>query len=253
MQAADDPQRHRPAERKRNADGDDEIADLQLTGIAERQRGQILHLHLEHGHVGIRIGADQHGFHPAAADQRHGDATGMLDDVIVGDDQALGRIEDHAGAGPGFLMLVCGLGRASRLGGRNLRIGALGLDHDGDDRRRCLPENRSERRQPARRVDDRQRHLGPGRDQATDRPRETQGKHAEHPMHGLDPSSSRSPGSLPRPASPSAYDPTWPRSGPGRVPTDRLIQDAAAGSVPDRAASFVPAARSLLRRQRAEI
>ena len=58
---ADDARGHGLAEAEGIADGDHEIADLELVGVADRQRDQVVRLDLQHGDVGPGIAADQLG------------------------------------------------------------------------------------------------------------------------------------------------------------------------------------------------
>ena len=87
------------AEAERIADGDDEIADFRAIGIGDRQVDEVAGLDLEHRDVGAGIGADDFRLQRAVVEQLHGDVRGVLDDVRVGDDVAVLRVDDHARAG----------------------------------------------------------------------------------------------------------------------------------------------------------
>ena len=109
--------RKRPAQRADDADGDGvvevervadrhhEVARLHLIGVAELdllQRRRRLLQQLDEGAVGQRVAADDLGFEldvALVAEEGHFDLVGVLDDVVVGQDQALGGIDDEPGAG----------------------------------------------------------------------------------------------------------------------------------------------------------
>ncbi len=56
-------------------------------------------LRLEHRDIGALIAPDHLGREPPGVEQGHGNLAGVLDDVAVGDDIALARIDDDAGSG----------------------------------------------------------------------------------------------------------------------------------------------------------
>ncbi len=94
-----DPKRHRLVEPQRVADGEDEIAHAQLTGIAPRHRRQAEGGNLHNGYVRFRIGRHHLAFILTAVGQEHVDFHRVGDHVVVGDDQSV-RPDDHAGALP---------------------------------------------------------------------------------------------------------------------------------------------------------
>ena len=90
---------------ERVADRDHEVARLHLIRVAELdllQRRRRLLQELDEGAVGERVTADDLGFEldvALVAEERHFDLVGVLDDVVVGEDQALGGVDDEPGAG----------------------------------------------------------------------------------------------------------------------------------------------------------
>ena len=63
-------------------------ADANVIGIGPLQSRQVAALDLEHGDIGIGVGAQQFGAKAAAVRERDGDGLGVFDDVTVGDDEA---------------------------------------------------------------------------------------------------------------------------------------------------------------------
>jgi hypothetical protein len=103
---------------ERVADGDDPVARLHLSRVAEpglRQlRRRALLDQLDEGAVGQRIAADHAGFVAVflvafLAIELDADLGGVLDDVVVGEDQAGAVVDDEAGAGAGALLRLLGL------------------------------------------------------------------------------------------------------------------------------------------------
>ena len=87
-------------EAERIADGDDEVARPRPSRNRRARSGRALSdLHLEHRDIGGLVAADDFGLQVAAVLQGDGDLARVLDDVGVGDDVAVLRVEDHAGAG----------------------------------------------------------------------------------------------------------------------------------------------------------
>ena len=83
------------------ADGQYPIADLQLVAVAQGGGGQaMVGLDPQHGEVGLFIGLDVRGTKLLAVGEFHQDFIGPFDDMIVGEDDALG-IDDDAGTEPG--------------------------------------------------------------------------------------------------------------------------------------------------------
>ena len=79
------------------ADRKDYIANLQLRGIADGQRGQSRGVDLQHGDVRTRIGADKFGVEFSLVGELHFDVGRAVDHVIVGENRSVG-CDDDAGA-----------------------------------------------------------------------------------------------------------------------------------------------------------
>ena len=88
---ADDAGGHRVLEAERVADRHHPLADAQRVGVAERDGGQVLGvaLDLDQREVGLRVAADDLGLVLLAVRQLHDDLVGVLDDVVVGEDEAV--------------------------------------------------------------------------------------------------------------------------------------------------------------------
>ena len=97
-QGRDDALRDGLLEAKRAAHGHDPIAHLQGGGVPhlDGRDGVSLEVRLDHGEVARAVRAHKLGVVALAVDG-HGDGVGVLDDVVVGDDVALG-VQHHAGA-----------------------------------------------------------------------------------------------------------------------------------------------------------
>src|SRR5690606_29120035 len=94
----DDAGRDRAAEAERIADGHDPVADAHLAVIGEGDIGKLaVGIDLQHGKVGALVGADQLGLQLRAVIENDGEALAALDDVVVGDDVAVGG-DDEARA-----------------------------------------------------------------------------------------------------------------------------------------------------------
>ena len=92
---ADDPHGHRLAKSERVADRQDDVAHLDLLGVAHlraRQRGLI---DAQDGEIGAPIGPDDARAQLAAVRQRRLHLLRLLDDVVVSQDRA-GLVHDHA-------------------------------------------------------------------------------------------------------------------------------------------------------------
>ena len=104
-QGADDADGDGVVEVERVADRHHEVARLHLIRVAELdllQRRRGLLQELDEGAVGERVAADDLGLELDVAlvtEERHFDLVGVLDDVVVGEDQALGGVDDEPGAG----------------------------------------------------------------------------------------------------------------------------------------------------------
>src|SRR5581483_2142151 len=90
-------------EPERIADGHHEVADFEPFGVAKRQGSEILGRYLDNGYVRVGVSTDPRGLETAAVGERHRDLIGMLNHVIVGDDETLLRINDHARSGGAYL------------------------------------------------------------------------------------------------------------------------------------------------------
>jgi hypothetical protein len=125
------------------ADGEHKVPDLYLVGIPQLHLHQALCiLDLQYGDIGAGIGADHLGLQAAVVIEVDLDQLGALDHMVIGQDVALGGIDDDPGAGalhlaPPLLGLLL-VGKAEkpaeegvfhqRIGGRV--DGALGGDAD---------------------------------------------------------------------------------------------------------------------------
>ncbi len=79
---------------KRIADGQNPLADLDQGGVAQLDERQVLGLDLEEGQVGLRVGPDDLGIIVLALEGRHRVLYGVLGDVVVGQDVAVGADEE---------------------------------------------------------------------------------------------------------------------------------------------------------------
>ena len=98
-QRRDDAARHRLPDAERIADGEHQIADFEIVGIAHRERRQVLlvRIDLEHGEIGALVGEQQLGFEFAPVGEHDADIAAAQDHVIVGDDETL-AVDDDARA-----------------------------------------------------------------------------------------------------------------------------------------------------------
>ena len=90
------PARHRVVEGQRAADGQDPFADIKLVGVAPFGLDLEIGFDLEDGQVALGVGPDKPGTNVVTWAEADHDLLGVLDDVIVGDDVALGFVDDHA-------------------------------------------------------------------------------------------------------------------------------------------------------------
>ena len=139
--SADHAGSHRGADAQRIADGNHPLADLQGIAVAERHRrqrdGQV---HLEHRKIDpVRPPRYNWARTSEPVLEGHPDDRGILDDVLVGDDESA-RVDDEAGAD-----------EDSKVHGR--RLAGLGLvavqdpnDGDVDDRGQRIGRRHPERR-----------------------------------------------------------------------------------------------------------
>ena len=79
------------------ANGDGELADADLVGVAQARGAQLGSVNVDHRQVGIGIVADQMRIRAASVSQRDFNPGGAVDDVAVGQDEAVRR-EDEPGA-----------------------------------------------------------------------------------------------------------------------------------------------------------
>src|SRR3990170_3628068 len=85
---------------ERAADGDDELAGLELARVADRRRRQVRLLDLDDRQVGQGIDTVDAALEGPPVLERDGELLASLDDVAVGDDPAR-RVEDDARADAG--------------------------------------------------------------------------------------------------------------------------------------------------------
>jgi hypothetical protein len=104
---ADDAGRDRVAQAEGIADREDPVADAQIVGIAEVHRRQLLAVGIDtdHGEIGLRIASDDLRLVLLVGRGLHDDLVGILDDVIVGHDQAVG-VDDETGSQAALLLLA---------------------------------------------------------------------------------------------------------------------------------------------------
>ena len=89
---------HRVLEPVGVADGDHQLADPDRRGIAERRRHQIVAGNVQHGQVGLRVGAHQARLELPAVGQGSGQRRGIGHHVAVGQYEPIRR-EDEPGGG----------------------------------------------------------------------------------------------------------------------------------------------------------
>ena len=146
----------RQAFAQRIADRQHPLADPGVVAVAERDGRQVLGVDLEHGHVGVGIGADDLRLELPPVEQAHGDLLGALDHVVVGQDVAVGRDDEPGAAALLDLGLLAEAGEeALHARGHALAAGGL-LGPAGTG---CRPRWASRARPPRRR-----RRSGPGAD-----------------------------------------------------------------------------------------
>ena len=128
---------------ERIADGNDEVANLEPRGVAERHLDQRLGRHFEHRNVRRNVATDHRGRQIAAVLQRDRDFGGVINDMRVCNYMAVSCIKDYTGARASELTLagihVGDIEEPAEEGileqrvlGRALANGAAGGDvHDG--------------------------------------------------------------------------------------------------------------------------
>ena len=93
------------ADAKGIADGEREIADLYLGGIAQRNRGQVIRVNFQDGDVRLGISANDLGGEFALVTQRDFDVRRSVNHVIVGENVAVGA-DDYSRAQAVFFLLL---------------------------------------------------------------------------------------------------------------------------------------------------
>ena len=149
VQAADDPGGHGLADTRGITNGEDEIADFEPTRVPERDPGEPVRRHRDHGEVEIWVAANPLRLQHSAIGERHCYVVRMLEDVIIGDDKALLRVVDDAGADAVYLARLA----PSGLGVRWDAAPGLDADHSRSD----FLENRRKRGNDAPGRSDRRR------------------------------------------------------------------------------------------------
>src|SRR5262249_49160766 len=148
----------RLAEAEWVADGDDEIADLQLVRVPELDRLQIPRFDAQDRNVGVRIRADKFRRQLPIILESDDDIVGAVDEVIVGENVASPGINDHTRA-PAPLQRILGdvvEAPVQRIVEQRIhRLAAL--CGDVDDRGRYLSQEGRKARNPTVRPDDRRR------------------------------------------------------------------------------------------------
>ena len=85
------------AEAERVANREDEVPDPEILGIPEGKLGELVRVDLQNRDIGSRIGAQDLDVEPAPVIQGDGNAVPVLNDMVVRQDVAILRIDDHAG------------------------------------------------------------------------------------------------------------------------------------------------------------
>ncbi len=136
---AHDALRDRLVEAEGAAHRHDPVAHLNARGVADLDRGDggAVEVHLEHSDVGARVGADDRRVVGGAVDG-DGDGLGAVDDVIVGDDVAVGVVDDAgAEARGGARGHVHGADGGQGLGGNGVGGGGVLVVRVDGDRLGC--------------------------------------------------------------------------------------------------------------------
>ena len=94
----DDAGRYRVRKAERVTDGNNEIAYLGLVRIAERDLRQLIRRHFQDRDIGAGVGANDLGIEHAIVEQRYFDGVCVLDDMMVGHNVAVARIDNDARA-----------------------------------------------------------------------------------------------------------------------------------------------------------
>jgi hypothetical protein len=133
--SADDAGGHGLVESEGRADGDRPVADFNGVGVADVDRRELLAgVDLQDCEIQLGVGADQlGGVLRLVAGQRHLNADGVLDDVVVGQDVAV-VVHDKAGAqalrAPRMLWHVRDhIAKRSPVAKRILTVGWLPVEH----------------------------------------------------------------------------------------------------------------------------
>ena len=122
VEPRDDALRHaaRKVHRLRVADRKHLFAHLDLVGVAEGRRGQVLGVDLDDREVGLTVRADQPPLIGGAVAQLHGDPLRALDHMRVGHDVAVLADDDPAAHALGLVVLVVHIGGDRHDGGGDL-------------------------------------------------------------------------------------------------------------------------------------
>ena len=125
---------------ERAADRDDQLADLERVGLADRRRRQAGRVDLDDREVGQGVDAVDRARQDAPVLELDVELLAALDDVVVGQDPAVAVEDDaRADAGVGDDAEVAGVGRA---GDRDPDDRRADLGGDGDRRRRLVDGHR---------------------------------------------------------------------------------------------------------------
>ncbi|MFM1943697.1 MAG: hypothetical protein RI897_2679 [Verrucomicrobiota bacterium] len=109
---ADDALGDRLADAEGVADGEDDIADEDEVTIGERGMGEVVGVDFEHGYIGFGVTSDDFGFvFFAGVFEGDFDFIGAINDVVVGEDVAIGG-DDDTGAEATLFEGARGLGHA---------------------------------------------------------------------------------------------------------------------------------------------
>ncbi len=137
------------AEAERVADGHHEVAYAQLVAVAELDVGQVLRRDADQRDVGVAVRAEELGLDRAPVRQCHLYVIGVVDDMVVGQHQALLGVDDHARAQrfvDAFLWDIREQAAEERVVEEGVAHAHHLLGVDTDHRRHCLFQHRCQRR-----------------------------------------------------------------------------------------------------------
>ena len=107
---ADDAGGHGVFKAKGRADGQHPLAGLEVAAVTQGDHWQVFGLNLEHGHVGLGVGAQHLGPKFAPVGQLDGDFLGVLDHMGVGQNDAVGANDEARALGAhGHVLLRCAM------------------------------------------------------------------------------------------------------------------------------------------------